>query len=657
MTTYFLFLLLLSKRWFCSAISALGLRGRYFVFMLCAISGPLQATPVLDMRAQDARHFSVDIRQHWHAQWLPKQSLRAQQAQDPAVVWAMPDSAFSPSDIRSTLRFLENDRWVGRLELQVNEQPNNMVLELPMPRLDAAHLSYRYNDGPWVSASAGDQIPMLQWPFANRNPAFFIPTKPGQLHLVLEVAHQGLLSMPVLLQSDPQFRSTRFEDALRIGALLGLAVVLSILGFGAAAIFHRFSFIAVALLTISVGIAVFTQGGTAGMYLAQDSIRFNDVSKFSSGMLCGAFLPWAFGAVLLQKSYTLWIWRCAQLWLALGLISALLMAGADMRSLQAIVLPPYLIGSLVFAAGLVCASFLRQQALAWWMVVALVFVSIGILTPLAAYFGMTDGPQSFVISSVGFLVSPMVLFYTQLLQYKQGRMVMARAKTTFSRDVLTGLLNRRGFEKSLANTIRRITKEKTYAAFYYIEVKGTKESQQFYPSEGYEAGMVQLAAAVSMSVSVVDTVARVAPNAFAVTVVMPRNAVQAAALAQKIITRTLAIASHGTPMTHTARIAIAWLPVFGTDLHSLERRAHNMLGKIEHGKRIVWIGGAYAQVDEAQMPGGVLPEASAPAAERPAGDALPSLPGIINNLEREMFGADSEKTSQKARRMVPVQRK
>jgi GGDEF domain-containing protein len=639
-------------------MSALGLCRRYFGLMLVVIYWPLlQAAPVLDLRAQDGRYFSVDIRQYWHAQWLPRQTLGAQQAQDPSVIWAMPDSAFSPSDTRSILRFLENDRWIGRLELQVQEQPANMVLELPMPRLDAAHLSYRYNDGPWVRASAGDQIGMMQWPFTNRNPAFFIPTKAGQLHLVLEVAHQGLLSMPVLLQSDPQFRSGRFEDALRIGALLGLAAVLSILGFGAAAIFQRFSFVAVALLTISVGIAVFTQGGTAGMYLAQDSTRFNDVSKFSSGMLCGAFLPWAIGSVLLQKSYTLWVWRFAQLWLALGLISAVLMAGAGMRSLQAAVLPPYLLSSLVFAAGMVCASVLRQQAQAWWVVGALVFVSIGIITPLAAYFGMVDGPQSFVISSVGFLVSTTVLFYTQLLQYKQGRMVMARAKTTSSRDVLTGLLNRRGFEKSLANTIKRITDEKTYAAFYYIEVKGTKDLQQHYPSEGYETSMVQLAAAVSMSVSVVDTVARVAPNAFAITVVMPRNAVQAAALAQKIITRTLAIASHGTPMAQTARIAIAWLPVFGTDLYSLERRAHSVLGKIESGKRIAWIGGTYAQVDEAQMPGGVLPEASAPAADHLTGDALPSLPGIINNLEREMFGVDSEKASQKAQRMLSVQRK
>lgn len=624
-----------------------------------ACSTPAQAVPLLDLRSQDARQIKIDLRDHWQTQWISAQKLLATQARDPIDIWALPDSAFSAGAGSSgaTLRFEAQDRLLGRVVLQVQEQPYSMVLELPMPRLDAAHLSYRYNDEPWVHAAAGDQISMLQWPFANRNPAFLIPAKSGQLQLVLEIGHQGLLAAPVLLQSDPQFRAARFEDALRIGALLGLATVLTVLGFGAALIFQRFSFIAVALLTTSVGIAVFTQGGTAGMYIAVDSTRFNDLSKFASGMLCGAFLPWGIGSVLLQKSYSMTVWRSTQLWLALGLLSMLLMTGANMRSLQALVLPPFLLGSLLFAGLMVLGSVWRRQPLAWWLMAALVFVSIGILSPLAAYFGLTDGVKSFLVSSMGFLVSTLLLFYTQLLQYKQGRMVMTRAKTTAGRDVLTGLLNRSGFNYSLAKTIKRITNDKTYAAFYYIEVADAKTWQQSHSGEGYEAGMVQLAAAISMSVSVVDTVGRVAPNAFAVTVVMQRNAQLASALAQKIITRTLAIASHGTPMAHSTRIAIAWLPVFGAELHTLEQRARSVLDKLEQGKRIAWIGGAYAQVDEAQMPGGVIPASTVPASDRLPADALPSLPGIINNIEREIFGADSEKAEQKARRMVKVQRR
>jgi GGDEF domain-containing protein len=651
---------LLRGRTLCGAIHQRGWWMSYVLLAVGALSGTTaNAVPLLDLRAQDARQIRVDLKEHWQTQWIPAKKLPVTQAHDPSEVWALPDSAFTAGvgTGNATIRFEAQDRWLGRLVLQVNEQPFSMVLELPMPRLDAAHLSYRYDNQPWVRTVAGDQVSMLQWPFVNRNPAFLIPAKSGQLQLVLEIAHQGLFATPVLLQSDPNFRSGRFEDALRIGALLGLALVLTVLGFGAALIFQRFSFIAVALLTVSVGIAVFTQGGTAGMYIALDSTRFNDVSKFASGMLCGAFLPWGIGSVLLQKSYSKVVWRGTQLWLVLGLLSMLLLTGAQMRSLQAAVLPPFLVGSLVFSAAMVLASLWRRQPLAWWMMLALVFVSIGILTPLAAYFGLADGVKSFIVSSMGFLVSTLLLFYTQLLQYKQGRMVIARAKTTMGRDVLTGLLNRSGFNYSLAKTIKRINNEKTYAAFYYIEVADASALHHVYPGEGFEAGMVQLAAAISMSVSVVDTVARVAPNAFAVTVVMQRNAPQASALAQKIITRTLAIASHGTPMAHSARIAIAWLPVFGTELRMLEQRAISVLAKIEQGKRIAWIGGVYAQLDESQMPGGVVPASTVPGSDQSPAEALPSLPGVINNIEREIFGTDSEKAEQKARRMVKVQRR
>jgi hypothetical protein len=63
--------------------------------------------------------------------------------------------------------------------------------------------------------------------------------------------------------------------------------------------------VAVSLLMMAVGFAVFTQGGVAGMYIDTQTNRFNDVSKFISGMLFGALLPWVVATVLTQKSYSL----------------------------------------------------------------------------------------------------------------------------------------------------------------------------------------------------------------------------------------------------------------------------------------------------------------------------------------------------------------
>jgi GGDEF domain-containing protein len=434
--------------------------------------------------------------------------------------------------------------------------------------------------------------------------------------------------------------------------LVGLAIVLSLVGLGAAAVFKRFSFVAVALLMMAVGFAVFTQGGVAGIYIGTQTNRFNDVSKFISGMLCGALLPWVVATVLTQKSYSLLAWRAALLWMAAGLLGLLLMVGTNSRTAQSAVLPPYLLLSLLWVVLMAAVSVWRGQIYAAWTLVAVLFVCVGILVPLASYWGLVDGPQSLTISSVGFLVSSLLLFYTQLLQYRQGRMVMARASASDGRDVLTGLLNRMGFEKMLRRTVKRITNDKTYAALFYIEVSDVASLQERYGGEGFETGMLQLAAAISSAVSVADTVGRIAPNAFAVSIVMPHNANTANAMAQKILTRTMAIASHSVPMAQTSRIAIVWVPVFGTELYELERRALAVLRKLEPGKRIGWVGGSNAQLEAGQIAD--MGVSTQPQAEQVVSDALPSLPGIINNIERDMLGSDSERAQAKAERPMRV---
>jgi hypothetical protein len=190
----------------------------------------------------------------------------------------------------------------------------------------------------------------------------------------------------------------------------------------------------------------------------------------------------------------------------------------------------------------------------------------------------------------------------------------------------------------------------------YIEVGDAQHDPQNMVDQCFEAGLVQLAAAISISVSVVDTVARVAPHAFAVVVAMPRSAAQATGLAQKIITRAMALATHGMPMAKTARVAVAWLPLFGTDLTVLERRAQNVLDKMEPGKRIGWVGGVHAHANEVDIPGGVTAASSLPHSGLSSGHSLPSIPGIINSIERQMFGADTESIEQKSQRMMQVQR-
>jgi diguanylate cyclase (GGDEF)-like protein len=619
-------------------------------------------TPFLDVSKQNIRYINTDLRAFWQTAYVaasdskPQTTVQQPQALDPALVWTWPDSQFKTLPLQA-FDLKAGERMVSRMALQINPGRNDLVISLPMTRLDGAHLSYRYNDGPWVQAASGDHVPMAQWPITHTSPAFPVPAQLGKLDLVLQITHQGWVSTPVLLQGEPVFNADRFKFSLQVGALLGLALVMALIGFGATIVFQRSSFIPVAFMMVIVALLVAAQCGVLGMYVAADSARFNDVAKFFTGMVYGAFLPWVVATVVSQKSYSVWIWRAVIGWLVLGLAIVLWQSSGYWANARAAVLPPYLLASLLVALGIALASVLRKQALAGLVLVAVLMDSMSVITPLARHLGFTDdGSLTLLVATGGFLLSTLLLFCIQLLQYRHGRMVMARAKSSDGRDMLTGLLNRRGFEKIIDAQIQRISASKMIAAFYYIEISDAQSVQNTYGDEGYEAGMVQMAAALSFSVTAVDVLARVAPNAFALMVVMPRDEAQASTLAQKIITRAMAVALHGLQVANTVRIAIAWVPLFGTDLTVLERRAHHVLDNMDPHKRIGWVGGAYAQANVADIPESAMASGNKPPASSGHSSTSSGLPSIINKVERELFGSDTESTEQKAQRMVPVQR-
>jgi GGDEF domain-containing protein len=606
---------------------------RCVAVLLCSLGVALaQAAPVLDLRAQDLGAQRIDLRTHWQTARVLAPERAESAPLDAQSLWSQPDPQFA-ADQNAPVRLQAGERWVGRLALQFPTNAQDLMIDLPMPRLDAAHLSYRYDNGPWIHQMAGDKIPMVQWPLANRSPVFLVPAQQGQLQLVLDIAHQGLVVTPVYAQRETAFFEQRFGGTLRTGVLLGLSTVLALVGFGAAAIFRRSSFIAVALMTVAVGIAVFCQGGVAGMYLGRHSAVFNDLSKFASGILCAAVLPWTIATVVSQKFYSRRAWQLVVLWLAGGVLAGVVMAAVGSRPVQAATLLISLPLSAIFALAIALASVWRRQAHAHWTLVAVLSYGLGVGAPLVAYWGYADGPQSFVLSSLGFLLCTLLLLYVLGLQYRQGRMVTVRAKTAPGRDVLTGLLSRQGFEQTLARKLRRAGADNGPAVFLYVALEDARRLQELFGGEGFEIGMVQMAAAISSSVSVEDTVARVAPNAFALAVTMPRKPALASALAQKIITRALALASHSTPMAQTARIAIDWLPTQGKQpLADMERRALEVLDKLDAGKRIGWAQGAQAL----ETPGdGAAPASGPDLASR-------GVPGMISSLQHDMLGPDTE---------------
>ena len=111
----------------------------------CIVGGALHAAPQLDLRSQDRAHLGIDIRAVWQTAMVQGGAISPTQPLDPQAVWGWPDSRFKPGQAKP-LTVKDDERLVGRWSMLVEGSPYGLLVELPVPRLDIVHLSYRYSE-------------------------------------------------------------------------------------------------------------------------------------------------------------------------------------------------------------------------------------------------------------------------------------------------------------------------------------------------------------------------------------------------------------------------------------------------------------------------------------------------------------------------------
>ena len=615
-----------------------------------AVPPPLN-TPEIAQLSQSAAHVSVDVRKLWQSTVIGVNGLPHAKASDPEQLWNHPDAEFKTSSVQGLMTLQRGQRLVSRMNINISSFGPSMNMSFKMPRLDAVHLSYRYGQEPWTTASAGDTVPMASWTYSDRQPTFDIPLRPGNLNVVAEIEHLGILDAPILLQSTSVFRDNRMLTSLRIGLLVGLNLLMAVVGVASAVSFGRLGFLCITVMASLLVAMIAANSGMAGVYLFTDSATFNDEAKYVTAVAWCALFPWVTAVALSQRLQAPRWWLFAVLWGVVGVLAAVMLKSNAVRGDNVLLVPLIALASVALALVILAQAVARQHPHALACIPPVLLYAVSIVLPVIFYMGLAPSESTFTLPGLATVMAAMLFLQVLVRRYRQGRTVMSRAQSSPSRDVLTGLLSRKGFEQVLDRNVQRMKSEQTYAAFFYIRVSDPDKLKERYGQEGFEGGMVQMAAAISSSISVVDTVGRVAPNAFAVMVLMPRDANLANRLSQKILTRMISLASHGAPLAQTARIAVAWMPIFGIVLPDLERRAIRALRKMEEGKRITWVGGAMAQAEASQLQEGLSNPTTKPHAGQEA-DELPSLPGVINRLEREMLGPNTEAVQEEADRLM-----
>ncbi len=622
---------------------------------------------LVQAQSQEAKaSLSLDLRQRWEATMVGSVTQTNAEPIDPAQVWIWPSERFLSEPNKAPVIIRSGERFVTRMTVFSERLASDFSLTVMMPRLDAVHLSYRHDGGAWTTLTAGDTLAMRSWPLADRQPTFNVPLPPGQMDVILQFAHRGILDAPVLLQNNRAFLESRTLRVWLAGMFVGINLVMVLMGLLTALNFQKLSFISVAVMSTMVALVLIFGSGLGGTVVGTNSDDFNDKVKFIINTVWGMLLPWvAAVAVGIRAHSRRWWWGSIVLALG-GVVLAIFWVDYRWRDTAATGIAGMLIFVLIFVVGMLAWAWYKNYSRNVGILLGLLCYVSALFLLFGAYLGVLDTDTSGILAALISMLASLVLMRGLFMQHRMGRQVMARAKTSPLRDVLTGLLNRDGMQAHLYNKVRsRIQNEQTGAVFIYISVMDAEQAMHEYGEQGFEMGMVQIAASLSTSVTGVDGLARISRHAFGITVLMPPDPALATRLAQKILSRLMALASHGAPLAGTARMAMAWLPLQGFRVDTLERRSLRTLEELEAAKRIGWVGGSQSHAEAAQMlrdarndyntPSEMEQMHDSPDHEDRKDGASSNLYERIHRIEREMLhGIDTRFLVAEADRMSRV---
>ena len=619
---------------------------------------------MITLSSREGIHSSVtvDLRSRWESTLVGQVELANGTAYEPSQVWAWPSERFSSSALQDAVRLYEQQRMVSRLTVFSEQVGTDFIISFKQPRLDAVHVSYRYDNGPWTTLSAGDTIAMNNWAQPDRHPSFSLPLLAGQMDLVVQVAHRGVIEMPVVLQNTRAFLQERTSSIWVAGMMVGVSLVMALMGLMMAWNYQRVSFLSVTVMNAMMALVLIFGSGLGGMMLGTDSDRFNDEIKFyinsnwSTMLLLVAVL-----ALGIRHTVRVFWWSAIAV-AVLGWALAWAWTDYSLRDIAPLGLLIVLSFILLLTVAMMGWAWYRDICRNGVLFAGLMLQIVSPLLPMMVHMGWIKSNDVGQIASLLSLSAGILLFRGLFLHHRMGRQVMTRANISPMRDVLTGLLNRPGMQAQLYKIKGRIQHELSCAAFIYVELQSEQAAMQLHGEEGFEMGLVQVAASLSSSVSGVDGLARVSRNAFVVTVLMPPDHAVATRVAQKILSRLMALSSHGTPLAGSARLCLSWLPLYGFRLDRLEQRSLRALRALPENKRIGWVGGSASHEEAVQLLTDMRNGLDVhPAQDVEEGDNLPMPPNPektsnlyerIHRIEREMLkGVDTSFLIAEAERM------
>ena len=471
-------------------------------------------------------------------------------ATDDRIVWTPTrDGAIYPLTTDKALWF--------RFTIPPAPDAERWYLEIPYPSVDRATLYTPDSAGQWLPQSAGDRLPVAQWPVPHRHPLLPVNVsaeEPRKYLLRIENPHS--FSAPLSFVSESYLSRHEQRTSLILGIYFGLAGLAVTLGVLSAISLRDNAYAFYALSVALMGLSQAAMTGIGGLHLWPHWPWWNDVSSLVLPVLAVGSLLWFFSAVVSMPERSRVLHRLVTV---LALLSLAVVAGIVLiePSHRFKLMVPYIVmASILGPAGVVWAAR-RGDRYALWLLVGTLPVIIGAAFPLARLSGLI--PVSFWTMygmQLGIAIELPVLLMILMVRSQQRREHNRRIQGLDRIDPATGLINGRVFDERLARMAARSRRLKYRSAVLLIDIVNIEQIRRDFGARSAEELPLRVAGRLLAAAREIDGVARLSPLRFGMMVEGPLTTEEAASAGPRVVARCL-MPFENKPVGWVAQVRVA----------------------------------------------------------------------------------------------------
>ena len=384
------------------------------------------------------------------------------------------------------------------------------VLEFPLTLLDRITVYQKSDAGQWESLTAGDTVPVADWPTPGRYAQFNLNFQEIGAHDVyVQIRNASNISVPARVTTNSQQTQRLQVDYLVVGTVLGALLLLIVTCLTQSWTFRDLTYSWYAAYALLLMLTMSAWTGVAGHMFWTNWGRWSDLAPGCLGVLTGSSALLFIRHICCGSSRKRWF-DTLLFWFGLSGLPVAIAYALMERTLAVNMISVYL--TTVAALGITKAvsTWRRKDVIGLWLLAAFSPTALATLVLIGHVMGFM--PSNWLTRyglMIGLIIEVPLLLIALNMRSRQRHTVEARAQAIPTRDALTGLLTAHLFQDRLQQTVTRLERHKEPAAVVYIKLINYSYIKKTFGVAVAEQSLLRSVIKLRRLLRDVDTVGRV----------------------------------------------------------------------------------------------------------------------------------------------------